>query len=125
MNDDQVILPLFLFILGKDALRTTNVHCELFRLTIFPLTLLTNPQSYFHQLTCNLHANRQHCKPLAVTQEENTSPQKVTLPTANVCHSLAATSVPKVRGLSTLPDLAEGMGSPGSSPAPSPALLTQ
>lgn len=115
----------FLFILGKDALRTTIVHWELCRSTVFPWALLTNPQSYFRQLMCNLHANRQHCKPLAVMQEENTSLQKVTLPSANMCHSLADICVPKVRVLSTLPDLGEGAGSPGSSPSPSPAPLTQ
>jgi len=115
----------FLFILGKDVLRTTKVHCELFTPTVFPLTLLTNPQPYFCQLMCNVHANRQHCKPLAVTQEENVSLRQVTLPSANRCHSLADICVPKVRVLSILPDLAEGMGNPGSSPSPSSAPLAQ
>lgn len=42
--------------------------CELFRSTVFPLTLLTKTRSYFHQLMCKLHANRQRGKPLTVTQ---------------------------------------------------------
>lgn len=102
----------FLFILGKDALRTTNAHSELSQSTVIPLTLLTNPQSYFHQLICSLHASRQHCKPPADTQEENTSPRKVAPPSANMCHSLADICVPKVRVLSTPPDLEEVHGKP-------------
>lgn len=61
--------------------------------------------------------------PLAVTQEKNMS--QTFLPLANMCHSLADICMPKVRGLSTLSDFIEDLGSPGSSPSPSPAPLAQ
>lgn len=91
-------------ILGKDTLRTTDVHGEIFQVKSIPNNTPKKPTVLFS--VCNLRDNKQHCKPPAVTQEENASPQKVTLPSANVCYSPAAIFMPKVWVLSTLPELA-------------------